>query len=111
MILKEAGSTEYGSITKVLGNLNFEVKCYDNVTRIAHIRNVVKRIKFAIGDIVLVSLRSFQDKRGDLIHRYSPEEVRALKNKFELPEDVCSSSSGSVGIIEEENVVFDFDSI
>jgi translation initiation factor 1A len=38
-----------------------------------------KKIWIANGDIVLVSLREFQDKKGDVVWKYQPEEVRSLK--------------------------------
>lgn len=34
-----------------------------------------------MGDFVLVSLREFDKTRGDVIHKYFPEEVKKLKRK------------------------------
>jgi hypothetical protein len=37
------------------------------------------------GDIVLLSLRDFQDDKADVIAKYSPDEARELKKLGELP--------------------------
>ena len=37
-------------------------------------------------DIVMVSLRDFQDEKCDIILKYFPEEVKQLKNLKEIPE-------------------------
>jgi hypothetical protein len=38
------------------------------------------------GDIVLVSLRDFQDGKADIIMKYTADEARGLKNMGELPD-------------------------
>ena len=42
----------------------------------------------AAGDIVLVSLREYQDEKGDVILKYSADEARALKAAGEIPEHI-----------------------
>ena len=44
------------------------------------------RVWIRAGDLVLVSLREFEDDKGDIILKYHPEEHRELKKKGELPE-------------------------
>lgn len=39
------------------------------------------------GDIVLLSLREFQDGKADVIVKYTSEEARSLKAYGELPEN------------------------
>lgn len=39
------------------------------------------------GDIVLLSLRDFQDDRADVIHKYTADEARNLKTYGELKND------------------------
>jgi translation initiation factor 1A len=41
-----------------------------------------------IGDVILVSLRSYQDEKCDVIHKYQADEVRKLKQKGEIPESL-----------------------
>lgn len=46
-----------------------------------------KKVWVNSGDIVLISLREFQDEKGDVILKYTPDEARELKLKKELPEN------------------------
>lgn len=39
------------------------------------------------GDIILISLREFQDERADIIHKYTADEARNLKTYGELKSD------------------------
>ncbi|RXK38230.1 translation initiation factor eIF-1A [Tremella mesenterica] len=72
----------------MLGNGRLEAKCQDGETRLAQIRGQMrKKIWIVAGDIILLSLREFQDGRADVIHRYTPDEARNLKNYGELKQD------------------------
>jgi translation initiation factor 1A len=42
----------------------------------------------SVGDVVLVSLREFQNEKCDIILKYTPEEVRQLKAQEEIPENI-----------------------
>lgn len=79
-------SQEYGQALRMFGNGRLEVLCYDGVKRLCHIRGKMrKRVWVNAGDIVLVSLREYQDKKGDIIAKYTPDEARSLKAYGELP--------------------------
>ncbi|CEP22059.1 Eukaryotic translation initiation factor 1A Short=EIF-1A; AltName: Full=EIF-4C [Cyberlindnera jadinii] len=87
LIYKEEGQ-EYAQITKMLGNGRVEASCYDGIKRMAHIRGKLrKKVWMAQGDIILVSLRDFQDEQCDVVHKYNVDEARALKAQGELPMD------------------------
>lgn len=73
----------YGILEKALGNRFFDVKCMDGKTRRCKVRN--KRMKVKQDDCVIVSLREFDDKNGDIIYRYDSEEVRQLQKIGALP--------------------------
>jgi translation initiation factor 1A len=45
----------------------------------------------AVGDIVLVSLREYQDEKGDVILKYTADEARELKAIGEIPEHITIS--------------------
>lgn len=47
-----------------------------------------RQVWVAAGDIVLVSLREYQDEKGDVILKYSADEARALKAAGEIPEHI-----------------------
>lgn len=61
-----------------------------------------------LGDIVLVSLRDFQDGQCDIIERYSIEEARQLKNIGELPENAKINETTGLVDDEEGDVNFEF---
>jgi initiation factor 1A len=84
--LEEAGPEEmYGRIIKILGNLNMNVYCNDNVVRICKVRGALrKRVWIVTGDLVIISLRNFEAEdnkkymtaqelrlidRGDIVHK------------------------------------------
>merc|ERR1712190_492282 len=60
------------------------------------------------GDIVLVSLRDFQDEKGDIIVKYTADEARNLKTYNELPEGVKINETDIVdGELSDDGVEFD----
>jgi translation initiation factor 1A len=78
---------EYGQVNKLLGDCRVEVLCNDGVNRIGHIRGkIVNKIWIGYGDIVLVSLREFDDEKCDVILKYTEEHVRKLKAEKLIPE-------------------------
>lgn len=73
----------------MLGNARVEAFCFDGVSRMCQIRGQMrKRVWINVGDIVLVSLREFQDSKADIIWKYTPDEARQLKAYGELPANV-----------------------
>lgn len=89
LLFKDAEDQEYAQILKMLGNGRLECFCFDGVKRQATIRGKLrKKVWMNIGDVVLVSLRSYQDEKCDVMHKYQPDEVRKLKNKGEIPESL-----------------------
>lgn len=79
---------EYSQVVRMLGNGRCECFCFDGVTRLGHIRGKMrKKVWITAGDIVLVALREFQDEKVDIIHKYTADEARNLKQYGELPEN------------------------
>lgn len=117
LIFKEDGQT-YGQIIKVLGNGRFDVECYDKpdkiINRVCNIRGKMRRREWvSSGDVVLVSLRDFQDEKADIIMKYYPDEVRKLKEYKELSPNIKTSSfTGSFNDndIDDNSIVFGFGS-
>lgn len=98
----------FGILTKTLGSRFFDVNCLDGKQRRCKVRN--KRLRVKQDDIVIISLREFDDKNADIIYRYNYEEVRELQRIGSLP------SGESLGIKLDENDIeddcgFDFDNI
>jgi len=92
---------EYAQILKMLGNGRCDAYCFDGVRRLCHIRGKMrKRIWINVGDIVLIGKRDFQDKKGDIIQKYFPEETKNLKDYGELPDNIFINEGK---ILENEN--------
>lgn len=108
LVFKEEGQ-EYAIVSKMLGNGWVEAQCCDNVRRLAHIRGAFrKKVWITQGDLVLLSLRDFQDDKADVILKYTPDEARNLKGYGELPENTKINEGEILGE-EEEECNFDFE--
>ncbi|KAH3671360.1 hypothetical protein WICMUC_004657 [Wickerhamomyces mucosus] len=108
LIYKDEGQ-EYAQITKMLGNGRVEAQCFDGIKRMAHIRGKLrKKVWMGQGDIILVSLRDFQDDQCDVIQKYNSDEARALKSQGELPESAKINETDTFGHEEDEDVNFEF---
>lgn len=104
LITKEELET-YGQVLNPLGNNRMLVKCFDGKERVCTIRGSMrKKIWISKNDIVLVSLREFQDDKADIIYKYDNSEVRKLKILDELKIDDKNKE-------ENEENFFDFDEI
>eukprot|EP00467_Chlorarachnion_reptans_P024750 CAMPEP_0114514608 /NCGR_PEP_ID=MMETSP0109-20121206/16248_1 /TAXON_ID=29199 /ORGANISM="Chlorarachnion reptans, Strain CCCM449" /LENGTH=131 /DNA_ID=CAMNT_0001694667 /DNA_START=342 /DNA_END=737 /DNA_ORIENTATION=- len=108
LLLKEEGQ-EYARVEKLLGGGRLQGACYDGKTRLCIIRGaLMKRVWIRQGDIILVGLRDFEDGKADVIHKYNPDEARALKAKGDLPD--YAKVEGEKGE-EDDDCVFDFEEI
>ena len=94
----------------MLGNGRLEAQCFDGEKRLAHIRGKLrKKVWINQGDIILVSLREFQDAKGDVILKYTADEARNLKAYGELPETAKINETDTFAGDGDEEVDFDFD--
>ena len=122
---EEKEAQEYAKITKCKGNCRFDVTCCDGKDRKAILCGAMRKRKFINhGQMVLVSLRDWQDDTCDIIDSYDENQARKLKSLGEIPEgfsieevnefsvdvvdgidftnDIPESSSGSEEEEEEE---------
>lgn len=54
-------------------------QCFDGVKRLGLIRGKLrKKVWINNGDIILISLREYQDEKGDVILKYTADEARTL---------------------------------
>ncbi|KRZ50010.1 Eukaryotic translation initiation factor 1A [Trichinella nativa] len=94
LIFKEDGQ-EYAQVMKMLGNNRLQAFCFDGVVRMCHIRGKLrKKVWINAGDIILIGLRDFQDKKADVILKYNSDEARNLKTYGELPETAKINEGG-----------------
>lgn len=109
----------------MLGNGRLEAFCFDGIKRLCHIRGKLRKkvcykeqqknvgifiwlhnvlqVWINQSDIILVGLRDYQDKKADVIMKYTADEARNLRNYGEIPENVRIEE----GEQEEELVQFD----
>lgn len=86
LVLRDEGQ-EYAQVNRMLGNGRLEASCFDGEKRMCHIRGKMqKKVWINQGDIILLSLRDFQDDKADVIYKYTTDEARALKAQGALPE-------------------------
>lgn len=109
-MFKEEGQ-EYAQVVKMLGNGRLEALCFDGEKRLAHIRGKLrKKVWINQGDIILLSLRDYQDEKGDVLLKYTADEARSLKAYGELPEHAKINETDTYGQEGfEDNVEFDED--
>ena len=109
LILKNENEDQcYGHVIKVLGGGRFTVECYEKPVNIfikkercCLVRGSMrKRVWINVGDIVLVSLRIFQDEKADIMYKYDEYEVPELVNQEHIPNISDFSSTAN------ENVEF-----
>lgn len=99
LTFKEEGQ-EYAQVLKMLGNGRLEALCFDGEKRLAHIRGKLrKKVWINQGDIILLSLRDYQDEKGDVILKYSADEARSLKAYGELPESAKINETDTYGLL------------
>ena len=101
--LKEEGQ-EYAQITQCLGNCRFNVMCFDGKERMATMCGGMRKRRFVnMNDIVLVSLREWQDAKCDIIDSYDDNLTRKLKSKGLIPDSINIYSDSKQDVDEEEN--------
>lgn len=102
IICKEEG-TSYAKIIKVLGDCRFSVIC-DTGEKTAHLRGKMRnRVRIYKDDIVLVTIRDYQDDKVDIYHKYSDAEVQYLLRKKELAKSFNMNDSYIISSDDEEN--------
>lgn len=83
---KEEGQ-EYAQVTRMLGNGRVEAYCFDGKTRQCRIRGqMMRRVWIGVNDVILVSLREYEEDKADVIMKYTADEVTRLKKAKEIPE-------------------------
>merc|ERR1712212_461716 len=108
LIFKEEGQ-EYAQVAKMLGNGRLEALCFtDGVKRLCHIRGKLrKKVWINQGDVILLGLRDYQDKKADVILKYNADEARNLKSYGEIPKHVKVNEITFVEDGMEEDIAFD----
>lgn len=113
LVLKEEGQC-YAKVTKMLGNGRLMADCYiekkDKSIEDMEMRNIMcvirgsmrKRVWVNLGDIVLVSIRDFQEDKADIVYKYEIDEIPKLIQENELPN--IDSLNSIDNVIMEDNL-------
>jgi translation initiation factor 1A len=112
LIYKDVEDQEYAKVTRMLGSCKLMAQCFDGKERMCTIRGaIIKRQWICIGDIILVSLRGFKDdKKADVLLKYSVEEAKALKRDKQIPSEVeigDADKGDGTGASDLIDIVFD----
>ena len=84
--IKEEGQ-EYAKVSRCKGNCRFDVNCCDGKSRAAILCGTMRKRKFINqGDLVLVSIREWQDDICDIIDSYDESQAKKLKQEKHIPE-------------------------
>jgi translation initiation factor 1A len=83
---------EFAVVERMLGNGRVEVFCADKKMRVMRIRGSMRKYKSKViinpADLVVISRWEFEADKGDLIHKYSHEEMTHLMYQRMLPESI-----------------------
>lgn len=96
--LAETGESVYATVVKEMGKCMFLVDCSDSIRRTCLLRGKLqKKVWVGVSDTILVILRDDQPKGGYIDMKYTPAEVKVLKD------------SGYIKEFTEENAGFEVD--
>lgn len=109
--LAEDPLEKYGVVVRMLGNCRLEVQDFDGETHNAHIRGSMrKRGWINVNDTVLIAIREFQKDKADVLIKYTPDEVRYLRSKGEIPDTIIKTDDNDLAVVFGEEEI-DIDNI
>ena len=100
-LLYKTSDQEYGKVIKMLGSCRVLCECFDSKERLCRIRGSLKKVRINENDIVILSLRDFQDDKADIVHVYTSSEIKLLKNQGHIPKDKFDDESNFVFEVSE----------
>lgn len=105
--------TDYAYVLDKLGGMHLRVFCYnDRSERIGSIRgSMYKRVWIEKDDIVLVSVRDFQQDKCDIIYKYTNDEIKTLVKSEELEEKYASIANKEIIVYgnDDDEVLVSFE--
>ncbi len=79
---------EYAFVIKILGNKRVMCDCLDGKQRLCIIRGNMRKGELSrvrLDDVVIISLREYQDDKADIVHRFTTDEVTVMRKRKILP--------------------------
>jgi translation initiation factor 1A len=112
-ILKD-DETEYAKVLERKGGPYLSLRLLSGDTVMGIIRGKMRRrVWMATNDIILVSIRDFQEGKVDVLHKYPEEHVRQLVEMGEIPDYFTVGEGINTGIKDDnifgEKTVFEND--
>ena len=106
---KEFGQ-EYAQIKQCKGNCRFDVFCFDGKERMAILCGKMRKRRFVnLHNVVLVSLREFEDAKCDIIDLYDDNQVYQLKEYDEIPKNINLNDENDFNNFDENEDYFSMD--
>ena len=92
LLFADEAYSAYAYVQENNGSGHFRILCSDGGERMGVLRGSMrKRVWVRRGDIVLVTLREFEDTKADIVHKYSATEVSRLSSMKEIPDSLTRS--------------------
>jgi initiation factor 1A len=80
---------QFAVVKEMLGNGRLNALCDDGTVRLGRIRGSMRsgpgKMIISKGDLIIVSMRDFEDK-VDVVHKYSHDESSNILRRYNLPE-------------------------
>ena len=104
-LLTKSEGLDYGLIISVLGGAKAQVKVFgDDELKLGYIRGpIYKREWLMKDDIVLISLRDFEQSKCDIVWKYKDDEIKQLQKMGEIPLDLVKKDDTTFDFIEFDN--------
>lgn len=108
----------YGVVTKILGSGRTQVSFIDDITdtknprmetKLGIVRNSIRRQKIRQSDVVLVSIRTFQKDKVDIIYKYNPYEINLFKKYGYITDSLLDLTLSNNKLIENDTTVIEED--
>jgi initiation factor 1A len=107
----DADGQTYGVIERALGMCRFSIMCVDGKSRKGCVRGSIQRkTKVEITDVVIVSLRDFDDLTCDIIHKYDSKGAAQLRREGLVPEELVKNQVGNEDV-DDGMLSFDFNDL
>lgn len=103
----DVNNEEYAIVTKLLGNCrvtlitNSGKECMGIIR--GSLRKFSKRVLIEKGDIVVVSIRDYQDNKVDIVHKFNREQIQLLIKEKTLSQTLINFYNNKIKFEKSEN--------
>ena len=109
----DENNEEYAIVLKLLGNCRVTVFTNSGNECIGIIRGSLrkfsKRVLIEKGDIIIVSIRDYQNNKVDIVHKFNREQIQLLINEKKLSQSIINFYNNKIKLEKTENNRNDYD--